>query len=118
MKCAMLVVSEVLTIILPSGLTPMPSGSTPTGISATHVLALDVDDGDQIVVLVGDVERLAVGREHEQLGVGAGGQRADDLVRRRVDHLDRVVVAGAEIEQLAVVRDGDAARPLADLDRS
>ena len=33
MKCAMLVVSEVLTSTLPSGLTPMPSGSTPTGIS-------------------------------------------------------------------------------------
>ena len=34
MKCAMLVVSEVFTSILPSGLMPMPSGSTPTGISA------------------------------------------------------------------------------------
>ena len=33
MKCAMLVVSEVLTMVLPSGLTAMPSGSTPTGIS-------------------------------------------------------------------------------------
>ena len=35
MKCAMLVVSEVLTMVLPSGLMPMPSGSTPTGISAS-----------------------------------------------------------------------------------
>ena len=34
-RCAMLVVSEVLTTILPSGLTPMPSGSTPTGTSAS-----------------------------------------------------------------------------------
>ncbi len=33
MKCAMLVVSDVLTSSLPSGLTPIPSGSTPTGIS-------------------------------------------------------------------------------------
>ena len=32
MKCAMLVVSDVFTIHLPSWLTPMPSGSTPTGI--------------------------------------------------------------------------------------
>ena len=31
MRCAMLVVSEVLTSILPSGLTATPSGSTPTG---------------------------------------------------------------------------------------
>ena len=34
MKCAMLVVSEVFTSHLPSWLTPMPSGSTPTGTSA------------------------------------------------------------------------------------
>ena len=35
MKCAMFVVSDVLTSSLPSGLMPMPSGSTPTGISAS-----------------------------------------------------------------------------------
>ena len=35
MKWAMLVVSEVFTSTLPSGLMPMPSGSTPTGTSAT-----------------------------------------------------------------------------------
>ncbi len=34
MTCAMLVDSEVATVYLESGLTPMPSGSTPTGISA------------------------------------------------------------------------------------
>ena len=34
MTCAMLVDSEVATVNLPSGLTPMPSGSTPTGTSA------------------------------------------------------------------------------------
>ena len=33
MKWAMFVVSDVLTMILPSGEMPMPSGSTPTGIS-------------------------------------------------------------------------------------
>ena len=35
MKWAMLVVSDVVTSTLPSGLMPMPSGSTPTGISAS-----------------------------------------------------------------------------------
>jgi hypothetical protein len=35
MKCAMLVVSDVHSTVLPSGLTAMPSGSTPTGISDT-----------------------------------------------------------------------------------
>jgi len=34
MKCAMLVVSEVATVIFESGLTRMPSGSRPTEISA------------------------------------------------------------------------------------
>ena len=33
MKCAMLVVSDVLIRILPSGLIAMPSGSTPTWMS-------------------------------------------------------------------------------------
>ena len=33
MKCAMLVVSDVLIRILPSGLMVMPSGSTPTWMS-------------------------------------------------------------------------------------
>ena len=35
MKWAMLVVSEVFTRTLPSGDSPIPSGSTPTGISAS-----------------------------------------------------------------------------------
>ena len=39
-RCAMLVVSDVLTRILPSGLIAMPSGSTPTGISATTLRVL------------------------------------------------------------------------------
>ena len=33
MKCAMLVVSDVHSTVASSGLTAMPSGSTPTGIS-------------------------------------------------------------------------------------
>src|SRR3954453_12680872 len=37
MKCAMLVVSDVLIRILPSGLTVMPLGSTPTWISPSRV---------------------------------------------------------------------------------
>src|SRR6476619_3151633 len=37
MKCAILVVSDVATRILPSGLRPMPSGSTPTCTSARGV---------------------------------------------------------------------------------
>ena len=36
MKCAMLVVSDVLTSTFPSGLSPMPSGSTPTWTSPSR----------------------------------------------------------------------------------
>jgi hypothetical protein len=43
MTCAMLVLSEVATVYFESGLTPMPSGSTPTGISAfTSPLAVSM----------------------------------------------------------------------------
>ena len=79
MKWAMLVVSEVLTRILPSGLMPMPSGSTPTGTSRQDLVLLDVEHGDLIVVLVGDVERIAGGMQDEQLGSGPDSQRAHHL---------------------------------------
>ena len=78
---------------------------------------LDVHHGDEVVVLVGDVEKLARRIEHEELGIGARRQRADDLVGRRVDDLHGVVVAGAEQHVFAVMRDGDAARALADRNR-
>ena len=73
----MLVVSEVQTRILPSGLMAIPSGSTPTWMSPIAVAFLDIDNGDGVVVLVGDIEMLAGGTEREQLGIGAGGQVAD-----------------------------------------
>ena len=73
MKCAMLVVSEVFTTHLPSWLTPMPSGSTPTGISRQHLAAGDVDHGHHVVVLVGDVDHGAVGRDAISSGSGPDG---------------------------------------------
>ena len=103
MKCAMLVVSEVLTSHLPSGLMPMPSGSTPTGISPTTSPRVDVDDGDEVVVLVGDIEVLAVGIERESLGIGAARQGALERVAVEVEHVDIVVVAGADVERLRVL---------------
>ena len=75
MKWAMLVVSEVLTRIVPSGLMPMPSGSTPTGTSASTVFVLHVDHRDHVVVLVGDVERIALRVQDEELRVGTGLRR-------------------------------------------
>ena len=59
MKCAMFVVSDVLTSTCRPGSSPMPSGSTPTGMSEMTAAFVDVDDGDEVVVLVGDVKRIA-----------------------------------------------------------
>ena len=78
-----------------------------------HVLRLDVDDGHQVVVLVGDVERIAGGIEREKLGVRSGRKRVQFLVGIGVEDPHRVVVGGADIEFLAVGTDGDAARPVA-----
>ena len=71
MKWAMLVVSDVATTVLPSGLTPMPSGSTPTGDLGDRGLGAKIDYRDQIVVLVCDVESLAVGAEDKQIRIRA-----------------------------------------------
>ena len=76
----------------------------------------DIDDGHGVVVLVGDVENLAGRVLHEQLGIGAGGQRVDHLPGCGIDHLDGVVVADRDQHELAVPGEFDAARPLADLD--
>ncbi len=61
---------------------------------------LDIDDGHRVVVLVGDVEDLAVGIEGEQFGVRTGGQGVDDLLLGDVDHLDGVVVADRDEHEL------------------
>ena len=116
MKCAMLVVSEVLIRILPSGLMAMPSGSTPTWMSPSARALFEIDHGHRVVVLVGDIEHLAGGVLGEQFRVGPGGQGVDHRLRLGVDHLDGVVVADRDHHELAVARELDAARPLADLD--
>ena len=59
----------------------------------------DVDGGQQRVVLVGDEHGLPVRAHAKLLGIGTGGQVADDLQGLRVDDLDRVVVAGADEEK-------------------
>ena len=76
--CAMLVYSEVATVYLESGLTPMPSGSTPTGISAVTSPRLGIHDGHHRVVLVGDVERAALGIDGHQFRVGTGVELVRD----------------------------------------
>lgn len=78
--------------------------------------ALDIDHGNGVVVLVGNVENLAGRVLHEQLGIRPGGQGADDLLGRGVDYLDCVVVANRDQYELVVARNFDAPRALADLD--
>ncbi|MCY1440521.1 hypothetical protein D9M71_568010 [compost metagenome] len=81
-----------------------------------HLLAVDVDHGDQRIVLVGDVQPLVVGMQGELLGVGAGGQLLDDLAGGQVHHLHAVGVAGADVQQLVVAGQGQAARAHANLE--
>ena len=116
MKCAMLVVSDVLIRILPSGLIAMPSGSTPTWMSPSAHALFEIDDGHRVVVLVGDIEDLAGGILGEQFRIGTGGQAVHHLLGRGIDHLDLVVVADRDQHELAVPGEFDAARALADLD--
>ena len=116
MKCAMLLVSEVQITNLPSGLTAIPSGSTPTWMLAVLRARFHIDDRDGVIVLVGDVEKLAAWTEGEELRIGTGWQIAGDFLGLRVDDLDRVVVASRNDYRFAILGYGDAARALANLD--
>ena len=69
MKCAMFEVSDVAIRVLPSGLTPTPSGSTPTGTSAITLRCAEVDGCHQRIVLVGDVDRTARGMNVQLLRI-------------------------------------------------
>src|SRR5438552_2244346 len=77
---------------------------------------LEVDDGDRVVVLVGDIEEFAGGILREQFRIGAGGQAVHHLLGRGIDQLDLVVVADRDQHELAIPREFDTARTLADLD--
>ena len=68
---------------------------------------------DVAVVLVGDVDALALVVDVEQLGIGTGVHAADDFQRLGVDDVELVVVADANHDLLEVGRDGDAAWALA-----
>src|SRR3978361_1340471 len=75
MKCAMLVVSDVLMRNFPSGLIAMPSGSTPTWTSPTRArCCFGAFGGTGVVVLIGSVENLPRRILHEQFGIGPRGQ--------------------------------------------
>ena len=101
---------------------PVGAEAHPLGLDADRDLgddlaAIDVDDGHQVAVFIGDVEHLTRGIEGEVLGVRTTRQITDDLLRGEVEHLDVIAVAGANVERLFVLREQDAARALADGDR-
>ena len=80
-----------------------------------HVAALDVHDGDETVVLVGDVDLLAVRIDRHQLGVGTRFELAALLKGLGVDHVHDVAVAGGHEQLLEVGAEHDAARARATL---
>jgi hypothetical protein len=84
---------------------------------AQHFAALDVHDGHERVVLVGDVDDLAGRIERHQLGIGAGFELARHFQRLGIDDIHDVAVAGSNEELLEVGAEHDAARAPGDLDR-
>ena len=83
MKCAMLELSEVATVILRVGADAHAFGLDADRNLGHDVAALAVDDGDERVVLVGDVDALALGIDVHQLGVGTGLEMARHFELRR-----------------------------------
>ena len=69
MKCAMLEVSEVAIRVLPSGLTPDAFRLDPDRNLRHHLPVLEIDRGQQAVVLVGDIDRTARGMNVQLLGI-------------------------------------------------
>ena len=94
MKWAMLVVSDVFAFAV--GLNAHALRLDADRDLGHDLPAVDVDGGDQIVVLVGDIERLAVGRSANSSGSAPDGKVPTISSVGGVDHLHRVVVAGAE----------------------
>ena len=78
---------------------------------------LHIDDGNRIVVLVRHIENLPRWILAEQLRIGAGRQRGDDLVRLGIDHLNRVVVPDRHQNEFSILGELDTARPLTHLNR-
>ena len=55
------------------------------------LVAGDLDHRDIVVEPIADIQPLAVGRDGHAVSGMAGGDRIDDLARRRVDHRDRAL---------------------------
>src|SRR5215467_11887853 len=76
---------------------------------AEHVARLDVHDGDERVVLVGDVDLLALLIHGHQLGIGTRVELARLLQRIGVYYVHGVAVTGGHEQLLEVGAQHDAA---------
>ena len=76
----------------------------------------NIDDGDKVVVFVGDIKRLAVWMQDQKFRIWTRGQCFDELKRSAVIDLHDVVVARAHDEPFTVLRRHDTARTLANFD--
>jgi len=110
-KCAMFVVSDVLTSTLPSGLRPIPSGSTPTGISAT-CLRVVTSMAVTIVILVRNIKEPAVGTQDQQLGIRSRRQSASDGKCPSIENLNEIILASTDVKLAAVFVQDDPARTM------
>ncbi len=76
----------------------------------------DVDDGDEVVVLVGGIEKFAVWIHRKGFGVFVRGQLADGFQAGGIDDQDCVVIAGGDVKLLLILAQYDAAWTFADFD--
>src|SRR6516162_1757232 len=72
----------------------------------------DVDDRHRVVVLIGDIEQLAIRALGEKLRIWPRGQRTNDGIAGGIDHLNGVIVAARDENIFLVLGIGDATRPL------
>ena len=114
----MLVVSEVLTTIEPSGLTATPSGSTPTGNSLTTLrVAMSIAVRSASFSLATKTS-FPSGLTRNCSGSGPDGSSPTSFKVLVSMIGDRIVVAEANEHERVVLGQRNAARPLADLDRA
>ena len=95
----------------PSGLMPMPSGSTPTSISATTLPSSTSTTGRDCRPRWPRRASRPSGCSAASSGSGPGGQVTHHLPARQVHHLHTVVFARADVEVPPVARGDHAARP-------
>ena len=110
MKCAMLVVSEVVHHHLAVRADRHAFRLDADGHCGQNLVLHHIEHRHLGVVFIGDIERITRGVERELFRVRPRLQRPHQLHRLRIENFDAIFIAGADIERLAVGADGDPAR--------